>query len=152
MGRKLLLPVLSAPCCSIFRPGLQSKPRRRTSIEHALYRLMRNLLKITRCVAAVNGGRREDNGPWVSLDRSPPERGGGIPRISIPTVAYPTLCKERKGWPTHLFVALPAVPNTNRGLIENLFLLQKAAHAVLSGAAGNRGRPIFFVPRTLGKV
>jgi hypothetical protein len=25
---------------------------------------------------------------------------GGIPRISIPTVAYPTLCKERKGWGT----------------------------------------------------
>jgi hypothetical protein len=25
---------------------------------------------------------------------------GGIPRISIPTVAYPTLCKVRKGWAT----------------------------------------------------
>jgi len=25
---------------------------------------------------------------------------GGIPRISIPTVAYPTLCKKRKGWAT----------------------------------------------------
>jgi hypothetical protein len=48
---------------------------------------------------------------------------GGIPRISIPTVAYPTLCKKRKGWGTRLFVVLPAVPNTNRGLIENLFLL-----------------------------
>ena len=44
---------------------------------------------------------------------------GGIPRISIPTVAYPTLCQERKGWGTRLFVVLPAVPNTNRGLIEN---------------------------------
>jgi hypothetical protein len=40
----------------------------------------------------------------------------------IPTVAYPTLCKERKGWGTRLFVVLPAVPNTNRGLAENLFL------------------------------
>jgi hypothetical protein len=50
---------------------------------------------------------------------------GGIPRISIPTVAYPTLCKKRKGWGTRLFVALPAVSNTNRGLIENLFLLRK---------------------------
>jgi hypothetical protein len=47
---------------------------------------------------------------------------GGIPRISMPTVAYPTLCKERKGWGTRLFVARPAVPNTNRGIIENLFL------------------------------
>jgi hypothetical protein len=26
------------------------------------------------------------------------------------------------GWGTRLFVVLPAVPNTNRGLIENLFL------------------------------
>ena len=25
---------------------------------------------------------------------------GGIPRISIPTVAYPTLCEKRKGWGT----------------------------------------------------
>ena len=48
---------------------------------------------------------------------------GGIPRISIPTVAYPTLCKERKGWGTRLFVVLPAVPNTNLRLIENLFLI-----------------------------
>src|ERR1017187_5891807 len=47
---------------------------------------------------------------------------GGIPRISIPTVAYPTLCKKRKGWGTRLFVVLPAVPNTNRGLIENLYV------------------------------
>jgi hypothetical protein len=50
---------------------------------------------------------------------------GGIPRISIPTVAYPTLCKERKGWGTRRFVVLPAVTNTNRGLIEHLFLLRK---------------------------
>jgi hypothetical protein len=35
---------------------------------------------------------------------------GGIPRISIPTVT----CR--------LFAVLPAVPNTNRGLIENMFL------------------------------
>jgi hypothetical protein len=38
---------------------------------------------------------------------------GGIPRISIPTVAYPTLCKEREGWGTRPFVVLSAVPNTN---------------------------------------
>jgi hypothetical protein len=50
---------------------------------------------------------------------------GGIPRISIPTVAYPTLCKDRKGWATRLFVVLPAVPNTHRCLIEELFLLRK---------------------------
>jgi hypothetical protein len=37
---------------------------------------------------------------------------GGIPRISIPTFAYPTLCKKRKGWGTRTFVVLPAVPNT----------------------------------------
>ena len=28
------------------------------------------------------------------------------------------------GWGTRLFVVLPAVSNTNRGLIENLFLLR----------------------------
>ena len=39
-------------------------------------------------------------------------------------VAYPTLCKERKGWGTRLFAVLPAVPNINGGLIENLFLLR----------------------------
>jgi hypothetical protein len=50
---------------------------------------------------------------------------GGIPRISIPTVAYPTLCQERKGWGTRLFVVLPAVPNTDNGLTENLFLIRK---------------------------
>jgi hypothetical protein len=50
---------------------------------------------------------------------------GGIPRISLPTVAYPTLCEERKGWGTRLFVVLPAAPNTNRGLIEKSFLLRK---------------------------
>jgi len=47
---------------------------------------------------------------------------GGIPRISIPTVAYPTLCKERKGWGTRPFVMLPTGPNTNRSLIENHLL------------------------------
>ena len=40
-------------------------------------------------------------------------------QISTQAFAYPTLCKERKGWGTRLFVVLPAVPNTNRGLIEN---------------------------------
>jgi hypothetical protein len=50
---------------------------------------------------------------------------GGIPRISIPTVAYPTLCKDRKGSATRLFVVLPAVPNTHRCLIEELFLLSR---------------------------
>jgi hypothetical protein len=29
------------------------------------------------------------------------------------------------GWGTRLFVVLPAVPNTNPGLIENLFLLSR---------------------------
>jgi len=50
---------------------------------------------------------------------------GGMPRISIPTVAYPTLCKERKGWGTRPFVVLPGVPNTNRSLIKELFLIRK---------------------------
>jgi hypothetical protein len=50
---------------------------------------------------------------------------GGIPGILIPTVAYPTLCQERKGWGTRLFVVLPAVSNTNRGLIDNLFLFSR---------------------------
>jgi hypothetical protein len=59
---------------------------------------------------------------------------GGIPRISIPTVAYPTLCKERKGWGTRPFVVLPAVPNTNRGLIENLFLLSHSPAFLTHGA------------------
>jgi hypothetical protein len=48
---------------------------------------------------------------------------GGIPRIWTPTVAYPILCKVRKGWGTRPFVVLPAVPNTNRG--DNLFLFRK---------------------------
>ena len=56
---------------------------------------------------------------------------GGKPRISIPTVAYPTICKERKGWGTRLFVVLPALPNTNGGLIENLFLIRKPHFAKL---------------------
>jgi hypothetical protein len=33
------------------------------------------------------------------------------------------------GWGTRLFVVLPAVSNTNRGLIENLFLLRKPHEA-----------------------
>jgi hypothetical protein len=53
-----------------------------------------------------------------------------MPPISIPTIAYPTLCKKRKGWGTRLFVVLPAVPSTNRGLIENVFLIRKP-HEVL---------------------
>jgi hypothetical protein len=35
---------------------------------------------------------------------------------------YPTLRKERKGWGTRFFVVLTTVPNTNRGLSEELFL------------------------------
>ena len=35
---------------------------------------------------------------------------GGIPRISRPTVAYPTLCQERKGWGTRP----PVVCDSNR--------------------------------------
>ena len=35
----------------------------------------------------------------------------------------------RKGWGTRLFVVLHAVPNTNRGLIENLFLIRKPHEA-----------------------
>jgi hypothetical protein len=65
---------------------------------------------------------------------------GGIPRISIPTVAYPTLCKKRKGWGTRLFVVLPAVPNTNRGLIENFFLIRKP-HMRPVGAAAKARNP-----------
>jgi hypothetical protein len=61
MGRIVLPPVLSTPYSGIFRPEVNdSRPRRRTSNEHALYQLMRNLLKIPRCASAVNGGRRED--------------------------------------------------------------------------------------------
>jgi hypothetical protein len=49
---------------------------------------------------------------------------GGIPRISIPTVAYPTLCKKRKGWGTPFSWRFVNVTNTNRGLIENLVLIR----------------------------
>jgi hypothetical protein len=76
---------------------------------------------------------------------------GGIPRISIPTVAYPTLCKVRKGWGTRPFVVLPAVPNTNRGLFENLFPLRKP-HEVPDATKLDRksrvaqGTCIFFSP------
>jgi hypothetical protein len=41
---------------------------------------------------------------------------GGIPRISIPTVAYPTLCKERKGWGTHCYCYPPASVVADRGV------------------------------------
>jgi hypothetical protein len=64
--------------------------------------------------------------PWMGLRR----RKSGVPRIlcegwdsriSIQTFAYPTLCKERKGWGTRRLVALPSLPN----MIENLFLFSK---------------------------
>jgi hypothetical protein len=45
---------------------------------------------------------------------------GGIPRISIPTVAYPTLCKERKGWGTRLFAAPTTVPNTTSRFLSSI--------------------------------
>jgi hypothetical protein len=64
---------------------------------------------------------------------------GGIPRISIPTVAYPTLCQERKGWGTRLFVVLPTVPNTNRGLIEDLVSYQSS-----TGVADPQGHETAF--------
>jgi hypothetical protein len=54
MGRKLLLPVLSAPCR--LRLVLLSLYFG-TSFQHALYRLMRNLLKIPRRASGVNGAR-----------------------------------------------------------------------------------------------
>ena len=60
---------------------------------------------------------------------------GGIPRISIPTVVYPTLCKERKGWGTRLFVVLPAVPNTHGGLIQDSFLEGPAVSATYTGSS-----------------
>ena len=55
------------------------------------------------------------NGSWRNKTTGAPSLNpfvgfkGGIPRISIPTVAYPTLCKERKGWGTRRFVALATV-------------------------------------------
>jgi hypothetical protein len=52
MGRKLLLPALSAPCR--LRLVLLSLYFG-TSFQHALYRLMRNLLKIPRRASGVNG-------------------------------------------------------------------------------------------------
>src|ERR1700734_3532740 len=53
MGRKVLLPVLSAPCrVRLVLLSLYCG----TSFQHALYRLMRNLLKISSCAAGVNGG------------------------------------------------------------------------------------------------
>jgi hypothetical protein len=44
-------------------------------------------------------------------------------RILIQTFAYPTLCKERKGWGTRRLVALPALPNMNRELVSFQSLL-----------------------------
>ena len=53
MGRKVLLPVLSAPCrVRLVLLSLYCG----TSFQHALYRLMRNLLKISSRAAGVNGG------------------------------------------------------------------------------------------------
>ena len=53
---------------------------------------------------------------------------GGIPRILIPTVAWPTLCKERKGWATHP----PVQDSVPKGR------LRVAQHAVL-GRVYERG-------------
>jgi hypothetical protein len=44
------------------------------------------------------------------------------------------------GWGTRLFVVLPAVPNTNRGLIENFFLLRKPHEACQRHQAGQQIR------------
>jgi hypothetical protein len=53
--------------------------------------------------ASIDGAAYRKSGSFAFFAK------GGIPRISIPTVAYPTLCKERKGWGTRCFAALPAV-------------------------------------------
>jgi hypothetical protein len=42
-------------------------------------------------------------------------------RFVDPTKPY----RKSGGWGTRLFVMLPAVPNTDDGLIENLFLISK---------------------------
>ncbi len=56
MGRKVLLPALSASCrVRLVLLSLYCG----TSFQHALYRLMRNLLKITSRAAAVNGAGPE---------------------------------------------------------------------------------------------
>jgi hypothetical protein len=51
------------------------------------------------------------------------------PTISIQTFAYPTLCKDRKGWGTRRLVALPALPN--RKLVSS----RKVARVDLSRVA-----------------
>ena len=50
----------------------------------------------------------------------------GYHEPSIPTLAYPTLCQERKGWGHPPFRGASCrVKHQPRGLIENLFLLRK---------------------------
>jgi hypothetical protein len=52
------------------------------------------------------------------------------------------------GWGTRLFVVLPAVPNTNGGLIESLFLLRKP-HIVTEIPVRNTPRAMrSLLPRT----
>src|SRR5271168_4263046 len=62
MGRKVLLPVLSASCrVRLVILSLYCG----TSFQHALYRLMRNLLKITRRAAGVNGAGTGQGSDWA---------------------------------------------------------------------------------------
>ena len=44
--------------------------------------------------------------------------------------------QKRKGWGTRLFVVIPELPNTNRGLIENLFFSRKLLGYFQSSAFG----------------
>jgi hypothetical protein len=113
---------------------------------------------------------REDTEPWISEWRN--REAVPIAWDAVPIAApwawscricdyesryrlsrIPPFAKSAKDGAPRLFAVLPAVPNTNRGLIENLFLssrppalpthrgmkrlvsYQKAAHAVLPGAA-----------------
>jgi hypothetical protein len=69
MGRKILLPVLSAPCrLRLVLLSLYCG----TSFQHALFRLMRNLFKISSRAAGVNGagsGRLNNREKSVSENR-----------------------------------------------------------------------------------
>jgi hypothetical protein len=53
-----------------------------------------------------------------------------------PTKPY----RKSGGWATRLFVLLPAVPNTNGGLIENLFPLSRPLALPTRGSPSEKYR------------
>jgi len=135
------------PHSTSLRAGSRRPPDLLSSLM-ALANLMRLSLELSPALPT--------HGTWNGLrQEAPPTSGcpilrvlceGWDPRISIPTFAYPTLCKERKGWGTRRFMALPAFPNMKR----DLFLLRKPHTWTLVGSAQQEIRGLLGM--TKGRV